>query len=50
MRTKAEQVFQIASENMNNDYWLKLANFGRRPTTSGHPLAVWHRVAVISLQ
>src|SRR5256886_8598250 len=21
----AEQVFQIASENMNNDYWLKLA-------------------------
>src|SRR5262249_22772823 len=22
---KGEQVFQIASENMNNDYWLKLA-------------------------
>ena len=24
---KGEQVFQIASENMNNDYWLKLANW-----------------------
>jgi L-asparaginase len=24
-RVRGEQVFQIASENMNNDYWLKLA-------------------------
>ena len=32
---KGEQVFQIASENMNNDYWLKLAETRQRAPRAG---------------
>ena len=38
---KGEQVFQIASENMNNDYWLKLAKRVNSAPRSGR--CRWHR-------
>ena len=36
---RGEQVFQIASQNMTNDYWLKLARAGERiASTTGRRL------------